>query len=53
MKKYLYKNLFIFLICLTLFSFFNVKASLPLSGKIIIVDPVHPSLDKFNVNNEL
>ena len=53
MKKYLYKNLFIFLICLTLFSFFNVKASLPLSGKIIIVDPGHGGKDPGTVSNDV
>ena len=53
MKKYYLKNIFIFIILVSLFTFFKVNASLPLSGKIIIIDVGHGGKDPGTVSNNI
>lgn len=55
MNNYYWKMLSLFLILVIVFSFFKANALLPLSGKIIIVDPGHGgtylSQINYNANN--
>lgn len=51
MNNYYWKMLSLFLILVIVFSFFKANALLPLSGKIIIVDPGHGGKDPGTVSN--
>ena len=53
MKSYYIKSLSIFLILLMLFSFSKVDALLPLSGKIIVIDPGHGGKDPGTVSGNI
>lgn len=53
MKSYYIKSLCIFLVFLMLFSFSKVKALLPLSGKIIVIDPGHGGKDPGTVSGDI
>ncbi|MBE6160937.1 MAG: N-acetylmuramoyl-L-alanine amidase CwlD [Firmicutes bacterium] len=51
MKKYYFKNLFAFIILFFVFAYLKVEASLPLSGKIIVIDVGHGGKDPGTVSN--
>lgn len=53
MNNYYWKMLSLFLILVIVFSFFKANALLPLSGKIIIVDPGHGGKDPGTVSNNI
>lgn len=53
MNNYYWKMLSLFLILVIVFSFFKANALLPLSGKIIIVDPGHGGKDPGTVSNDI
>lgn len=53
MKSYYIKSLSIFLVLLMLFSFSKVEALLPLSGKIIVIDPGHGGKDPGTVSGNI
>lgn len=53
MKSYYIKSLCIFLVLLMLFSFSKVEALLPLSGKIIVIDPGHGGKDPGTVSGDI
>ena len=53
MKSYYIKSLSIFLVLLMLFSFSKVEALLPLSGKIIVIDPGHGGKDPGTVSGDI
>ena len=53
MKSYYIKSLSIFLVLLMLFSFSKVEAILPLSGKIIVIDPGHGGKDPGTVSGNI
>lgn len=53
MKSYYIKSLSIFLVLLMLFSFSKVEALLPLSGKIIVIDPGHGGKDPGTVSGNV
>lgn len=51
MKKYFMKVSILFVIAILCMANQIVFASLPLTGKLIVIDVGHPSLDKPNVMN--